>query len=124
MGKADTTLKDRDGDPEDLSGDEPSNNHDVVSNRLQVFRYLENNPGAHLRKISKELGLAMGDTQYHLGILEKSGKIRSRKINLYRRYYPASILRRKGRIDSSIFEARNSKRHSNFLDWTPSVNSE
>ena len=92
MGKADTTLKDRDGDPEDLSGDEPSNNHDVVSNRLQVFRYLENNPGAHLRKISKELGLAMGDTQYHLGILEKSGKIRSRKINLYRRYYPASIL--------------------------------
>jgi DNA-binding MarR family transcriptional regulator len=90
LGKADPTLKDR--CPEDLSSGEPSNNHDVLSNRLQVFRYVENNPGAHLRKIRKELGLALGDTQYHLAILEKSGKIRSRKINFYRRYYPVSIL--------------------------------
>jgi DNA-binding MarR family transcriptional regulator len=89
LGKADATLKDR--IPEDLSGDEPSNNPAVLSNRLQVFKYIEYNPGAHLRKISKDLRLAMGDTQYHLGILEKSGKIRSRKINFYRRYYPVSI---------------------------------
>jgi DNA-binding MarR family transcriptional regulator len=84
--------------PEDLSSDKPRNDRDVESNRLQIYRYIENNPGAHLRKISKELGLAMGDTQYHLDILEKSGKVRSRKINLYRRYYSASILGEKEEI--------------------------
>jgi DNA-binding MarR family transcriptional regulator len=91
LGEVDATLKN--GYPEDQSSsDNPSNNHDILSNRALVFRYIKNNPGAHLRKISKELGLAMGDTQYHLDILEKSGKIRSRKINFYRRYYSASIL--------------------------------
>jgi len=34
----------------------------------------------------------MGQVQYHLRILEDSGKIKSRKINLHRHYYPAEIL--------------------------------
>ncbi len=91
MGEVDATLKNEYPD-DSSSSDNPSNNHDIISNRRLVLSYIENNPGAHLRKISKELGLAMGDTQYHLDILEKSGKIRSRKINFYRRYYSASIL--------------------------------
>lgn len=73
-------------------------NSDASSNRFQIYRYIENNPGTHLRKISKELGLAMGDTQYHLDILEKSGRVKSRKINLYRRYYTAAILGEKEKI--------------------------
>ena len=91
MGEVDVTLKN--GYPDDpSSSNNPNKNHDIISNRGLVFKYIEKNPGAHLRKISQELGLAMGDTQYHLDILEKSGKIRSRKINFYRRYYSASIL--------------------------------
>jgi DNA-binding transcriptional ArsR family regulator len=91
LGEVDATLKN--GYPEGpSSSDNPNNNHDIISNRGLVLRYIENNPGAHLRKISQDLGLAIGDTQYHLEILEKSGKIRSRKINFYRRYYSASIL--------------------------------
>lgn len=73
-------------------------NSDASSNRFRIYRYIENNPGAHLRKISKDLGLAMGDTQYHLDILEKSGRVKSRKINLYRRYYTAAILGEKEEI--------------------------
>jgi DNA-binding transcriptional ArsR family regulator len=91
LGEVDATLKN--GYPEDpSSSDNPNSNHDIISNRGLVLKYIENNPGAHLRKISQELGLAIGDTQYHLEMLEKSGKIRSRKINFYRRYYSASIL--------------------------------
>jgi len=46
------------------------------------------NPGIHLRKICKETGLSMGDTQYHLFVLEKEGRIKSRKIGQHKhRYY-------------------------------------
>lgn len=44
-----------------------------------------------MRKISKELGLAMGDIQYHLNILEKSGFIKYSRWGLYKRYYIISI---------------------------------
>ncbi len=92
MGEVDATLKNGYPDDDPSSRDNPNYNRDIISNRGLVLKYIENNPGAHLRKISKELELAIGDTQYHLDILEKSGKIRSRKINFYRRYYSASIL--------------------------------
>jgi predicted transcriptional regulator len=102
-------LSNEDEYPEDLSGGKPRNDSDIQSNRLQIYRYIENNPGAHLRKITKELGLAMGDTQYHLSILEKSGRIRSRKINLYRRYYSASILGEKEELILAFLRQETAK---------------
>jgi DNA-binding MarR family transcriptional regulator len=92
LSKVDAALSNGDEYSEDLSGEKSSDDHDVPSNRLRIYKYIKNNPGAHFRKIIKELGLAMGDTQYHLDVLEKSGKVRSRKINMYRRYYAASVL--------------------------------
>jgi predicted transcriptional regulator len=52
------------------------------------------NPGIYLRKICKETGLAMGDTQHHLFVLEKEGRIKSRKIgqHKHRHYYPITII--------------------------------
>jgi predicted transcriptional regulator len=61
-------------------------------NRTQILEYIQKNPGTHLRKVSKALGLATGDTQYHLSILERSGKVKSRRIRLHRHYYSAEIL--------------------------------
>jgi len=66
--------------------------------REQIYHYIENNPGAHLRKISRELGLAMGNTQYHLQMLEKAGRIKTRRATLYRHYYPAAILEERHEI--------------------------
>ncbi|OLC25429.1 MAG: hypothetical protein AUH71_01030 [Thaumarchaeota archaeon 13_1_40CM_4_48_7] len=80
-----------------VHGKRPSD-PDISPNRHQILKYIKDNPGAHLRRVSKELGLALGDTQYHLGILQKSGKVRSRKINLYRRYYAACIVGEKEEI--------------------------
>lgn len=60
--------------------------------RQRIYQYIESNPGVHLRKISRELGLAMGNTQYHLQLLEKDGRIRTRRAALYTHYYPAAIL--------------------------------
>ena len=63
----------------------------VPENRTRIYEYIQNNPGAHLRTISKVLGLAMGNTQYHLYALENAGQIRSRRIYLHRHYYPLTV---------------------------------
>jgi len=60
--------------------------------RTIILQHIQNNPGIHLRRISSDLQLAMGQVQYHLRVLEESGKVKSRKINLYRHYYHAEIL--------------------------------
>lgn len=53
----------------------------------QIHRFIEDNPGCHLRKIKKELDLAMGTVQYHLDKLEKAGRITSQKQGLHKYYF-------------------------------------
>ena len=60
-------------------------------NRLYIYKYIVNYPGVHLRKICRELRLAMGDTQYQLSILEKEGRIKSMRVGNHRHYYPLTI---------------------------------
>jgi predicted transcriptional regulator len=43
----------------------------------RIFDFISENPGCHLRKIRKELSLAMGTVQYHLDKLEKTSKMDS-----------------------------------------------
>jgi DNA-binding MarR family transcriptional regulator len=63
----------------------------ATDNKHRIYGYIKNNPGSHLRKICKELIIAMGDIQYQLKFLEKSGLIKSRRIGLYKTYYTVSI---------------------------------
>lgn len=63
----------------------------ISDNKQRIYDFIKNNPGTHLRKISKELNIAMGDTQYNLNLLEKSGSIKSRRIGRHRTYYTVSI---------------------------------
>jgi predicted transcriptional regulator len=56
-------------------------------NKLYIYKYIVNYPGFHLRKICRELRLAMGDTQYQLSMLEKESKIKSRRVGNHRHYY-------------------------------------
>jgi len=64
---------------------------DISQNRRDIYNYISLNPGAYLRKIFRGVGLAMGDTQYHLSVLEKKGYVKSRKIGKHRHYYPMSV---------------------------------
>jgi predicted transcriptional regulator len=63
----------------------------LPANRERIYEYIINNPGSHIRKISRHLDLAIGDTQHHLKILEKTGLIRSRQMGLFKLYYTVSI---------------------------------
>jgi predicted transcriptional regulator len=53
----------------------------------QIHRFIEDNPGCHLRRIKKEHDLAMGTVQYHLDKLEKAGRITSQKQGLHKYYF-------------------------------------
>lgn len=68
------------------------NTERISENKSYIYKYILNTGGVYLRKVCKELGLAMGDTQYHLAMLEKEGRIKSRKIGQHRHYYPVTIL--------------------------------
>ncbi|MDH2906564.1 MAG: winged helix-turn-helix transcriptional regulator [Candidatus Nitrosotalea sp.] len=67
-------------------------NEDDSENRKRIYDYIKKNPGAHLRMITRELEMGMGATQHHLDILERSGKVKSRRINIYRHYYAVEVL--------------------------------
>jgi len=43
-----------------------------ITSSVHIYSYITNNPGSHLRKICKDLIIAMGDIQYQLKFLEKS----------------------------------------------------
>jgi predicted transcriptional regulator len=64
---------------------------DISQNRRDIYNYISLNPGSYLRKIYRDVGLAMGDTQYHLLVLEKKGYVKSRKVGRHRHYYPMSV---------------------------------
>jgi predicted transcriptional regulator len=64
---------------------------DSSDNRRVVYQFIEDNPGVHTRKIIKSLGLAAGDTQYHLDKLQRKGWIKSLKLGAHRHYYSADV---------------------------------
>ena len=59
-----------------------------ASRRAQILAFIVEHTGVHLRKISRELSLAMGVIQYHLDALEKERKVISRRRGFYKRFYP------------------------------------
>ncbi len=71
----------------------------IRDNRGRIYDYIKNHPGTHLRKLSKELVIAIGDIQHHLGVLDKLGLIKSRRKGVYKVYYTVSIL---GKRDEDI----------------------
>jgi ABC-type proline/glycine betaine transport system permease subunit len=46
--------------------------NEFEGNANRVIRFIQDNPGCHLRQIKKELKLSLGMVQYHLDRLEKN----------------------------------------------------
>ena len=80
---------------------------DIASNRDIVFNYSKNYPASHLRKISKELLLGMGNTQHHLKFLENKNVVRSRKLRTYEVYYNVSIVEGRRCLYLLFFDKRH-----------------
>ena len=63
----------------------------VTGTELMVLKYIQENPGCHLRKIKKEVHVSMGSVQYFLSKLENNGKITSQRKGLHKHYFPIGI---------------------------------
>jgi predicted transcriptional regulator len=61
------------------------------STRLDILRFVEDNPGSHFRLICSSLGLCVGVVQYHVRRLEDEGLVSSRQCGRYRRFYQSKI---------------------------------
>jgi predicted transcriptional regulator len=72
------------------------------SNRVRILEFIKANPGTHLRKIKRELNLAMGVIQYHLYKLERERNVVSVRHGLYKRFYADKGLRTEDREILSI----------------------
>ena len=58
-----------------------------ASTRAIILGFIATNPGIYLRGVSEEMGLALGDVQYHLWILIKNGEIVDRRDGRFRRFF-------------------------------------
>lgn len=64
---------------------------DIEGNTKRVLQFIQENPGCHLRQIRQELKVSMGTAQYHLGLLEKAGRIASNRHGLFKYYFPIGV---------------------------------
>lgn len=55
--------------------------------RHTIYGHIAAHPGAHLRQIKRELGVAHGTLLHHLQMLESQEYVRSVRDGMYRRYY-------------------------------------
>jgi len=56
--------------------------------RLKVLEYVKANPGATMRRISRETGVSFGEVQWHLSVLERLELVERVRIGKYVCYYP------------------------------------
>ena len=60
-----------------------------LTSRLTIYNYIQENPAAHLRKISSDLSISIGSVQYHLDRLIEGELIESERDSKYRRFFLA-----------------------------------
>ena len=65
------------------------------STRMQVYSFIEANPGVHFRGVCSGLSIPIGVAQYHLGILTKTGLISFFQDGRYKRYFRSRSFRTK-----------------------------
>jgi DNA-binding transcriptional ArsR family regulator len=64
-----------------------------LTRRGVIYEYVRAHPGAHVRGMARDLGLATGDLHYHLFWLERNGFVKTRKSGFYRFVFPTMVFR-------------------------------
>jgi len=55
--------------------------------RMEIYNFVQNNPGVHFRALSNILNMPIGVLQYHLGLLVNGGLLTTYRDGRYRRYF-------------------------------------
>ncbi|NJD98450.1 metalloregulator ArsR/SmtB family transcription factor [Thermococcus sp. LS1] len=59
-----------------------------MERRNEILHHIQSKPGITFRELARELGVGIGDLQYHLHRLEKEGRIFSKKLGKRRYIFP------------------------------------
>ncbi|NJE05371.1 ArsR family transcriptional regulator [Thermococcus sp. M36] len=62
-----------------------------MERRNEILETIRNKPGITFRELARELGIGIGDLQYHLHRLEKEGAVFSRKVGRRRYLFPRGL---------------------------------
>jgi len=63
----------------------------AVETRRNIYRFVRERPGFHLREIARSLTLSITLVDYHLRFLEKHELVSASMDGEYKRYYPRSL---------------------------------
>ena len=72
----------------------------------KIYHFILNNPGVHLRRMSRDLDINIGTLRYHLRYLEKKRIITSKIDNNLKTYYIAGKLGVKDKVISSLLQQK------------------
>ncbi|MEI6102438.1 MAG: winged helix-turn-helix transcriptional regulator [Methanothrix sp.] len=64
----------------------------TLENRRLIFDYISENPGVHLRKISRDINIHLSTLRYHLDYLESKGLITSQREDNLKIYFASGKL--------------------------------
>jgi predicted transcriptional regulator len=89
--------------------------------RKNLYGYINDYPGSHLREIARELNLKPSNAAWHLRKLEQTNLIRSRNIGGKKVYYlvEGGIEARREAVAESILKNRNAQKIMNYLNNNP-----
>ncbi|UCH89044.1 MAG: winged helix-turn-helix transcriptional regulator [Thermoplasmata archaeon] len=83
-----------------------------LDTRKKLLEIIRAKPGIHFRELHRESGLAMGELEYHLGVLEKNEIITKTKSPHYTKYYPTAEL---GSKDKKLMDILRHKKLREIL---------
>ena len=89
--------------------------------RKNLYEYIEEYPGSHLREIARELDLKPSNAAWHLRKLEQTNLVRSRDIGGKKVYYlvDGGVEARKEAVAEAILRNRNACRIMEYLAENP-----
>lgn len=89
--------------------------------RKNLYEYIDEYPGSHLREIARELDLKPSNAAWHLRKLEQTNLVRSRAIGGKRVYYlvEGGVEARKRAIAEAIFKNKNARDIMLYLQNNP-----
>ena len=78
----------------------------ALESQRDIYHYIQDNPGTHLRKISRELDCSLSTLRYHLDFLEQKGLIVSSKERNLKVYFAAGELGSKDKKISPLLQQK------------------
>jgi predicted transcriptional regulator len=89
--------------------------------RKNLYEYIDEYPGSHLREIARELDLKPSNAAWHLRKLEQTNLVRSRVIGGKRVYYivDGGIVARREAIAESVLRNKNARMIMQYLSDNP-----